>query len=227
MFGFLRKIFKKKKTSSHNEKKNSSDINISEWSYQRFARFFGERVFPDPNFNEKIETIKDCINNKHLDRLDEIASLSGCSINEVIMKIRYLRNKRVFDDIYIDRYNKLVRKCNEEDEKILNTYRDMIYVNNYSIREIAEKVPNYYNKPLTIIEEDVYKDIKFLYDKCIINGIRLDDEKKEIIYYAIEKKKTEEKYATLNCPRCGSLVDVLKHNSAHCDYCGSVVEDKH
>ena len=65
------------------------------------------------------------------------------------------------------------------------------------------------------------------YDKCIINGIKLDDERKEIIYYTIEKKKKEENYVTLNCPKCGSLVDVLKKNSAHCDYCGSIVEDKH
>ena len=60
-----------------------------------------------------------------------------------------------------------------------------------------------------------------------VYGIKLDDERKEIIYYTIEQKKNEEKYTTLNCPKCGCLVDVLKNNSAHCDYCGSIVEDKH
>ena len=227
MLNFLKKIFKKKKTDSKDGVIDPSSIQISEWSYQRFARFFGIRVFPDPRFNEKIEIIKNCINEKHMDRLDEIAVESGCNINEVIMKIRYLRNKRIFNDIYIDRYNKLVRPCTTEDKEIFKRYEDLIYVNHYSIREIAEKIPNYYNKPFTIIVEDVYKDIKFLYDKCIINGVKLDDERKEIIYYTIEKKKKNEKYIILNCPKCGSLVDVLKKNSAHCDYCGSVVEDKH
>ena len=209
MFKFLKKLFKKKKEITLGETKAKEEVHLSEWSYQRFARFLGERVFPD------------------IERLDEIASIAGCTVNEVIMKIRYLRNKRVLDNIYIDRYNKLVRECTPQDIEIFKKYEDLIYVNNYSIREIAEKVPNYYNKPFTIIIEDVYKDIKFLYDRCIINGVRLDDERKEIIYYTIEKKKKEEKYVTLNCPKCGSLVDVLKKNSAHCDYCGAIVEDKH
>ena len=226
MFKFLSKLFKKKKQNTGNTQP-SSEIQISEWSYQRFARFLGERVFPDPKFNEKMEIIKQHVNEKQTERLDEIAIDAGCTVDEVIMKIRYLRNKRIFNDIYIDRYNKLVRKCTLEDKEIFKKYEDMIYINNYSIREIAEKVPNYYNKPFTIIIEDVYKDIKFLYDKCIINGIRLDDERKEIVYYTIEKQKKAEKYATLNCPKCGALVDVLKNNSAHCDYCGSLVEDKH
>lgn len=226
MFKFIKKIFQKKKSNSSEKPLDPSEIHISEWSYQRFARFFGVRVFPDPRFNEKLEIIKKCITEKGIERLDEIATESGSSVDEVIMKIRYLRNKRILDDIYIDRYNKLVRKCNLEDKEIFKKYEELIYVNHYSIREIAEKVPNYYNKPFTIIVEDVYKDIKFLYDKCIINGVRLDDERKEIIYYTIEKKKKEEKYATINCPKCGSLVDVLKKNSAHCDYCGTIVEDK-
>ena len=227
MFNFLKKIFKKKKVESIKNESNISNPQISEWSYQRFARFFGERVFLDQRFNEKIEIIKKCINEDNIERLEEIATLSGCTVDEVIMKIRYLRNKRIFDDIYIDRYNRLVRKCTIEDKEIFKRYEDLIYVNHYSIKEIAEKIPNYYNKPFTIIIEDVYKDIKFLYDKCIINGIKLDDERKEINYYTIEKKKKEEKYVTLNCPKCGSLVDVLKKNNAHCDYCGTVVEDKH
>jgi DNA-directed RNA polymerase subunit RPC12/RpoP len=220
--GFFSKLFKKKdSTKEINNKKG----NINEWSFQRFAGFYDERVFPDPKFNEKIESIKHCINNKHIERIDEIANESGCTFEETVMKIRYLKNKRVFDNIYIDRFNKAVKRCSEEDEKILEKYYTMLYVDHFSISEMAQRVPNFHNKPIPIIEEDVYKDIKYLYDKCIINGIKLDEERKEIIYYTVEKHKKAQLYATVNCPKCGALVDVSKGGNGRCDYCGSIAED--
>ena len=219
--GFFSNLFKKKKDKEDEKKKG----NISEWSFQRFAGFYDERVFPDPKFNEKIESIKHCIINKHLERLDEIAYESGCIIEEVVMKIRYLKNKRILDNIYIDRFNKAVKRCTEEDEKLLEKYYNMLYYDHFSIVEMAQRVPNYYNKPMPIIEEDVFKDIKYLYDKCIINGIKLDEERKEILYYTIEKHKKAQNYATINCNKCGALVDVSKGGNGRCDYCGSIVED--
>lgn len=210
-------------------KKNKNDTvtpgNINEWSFQRFASFYDERVFPDEKFFDKINSIINCINTKHIEMLDEIAEKSGCTVEEVVMKIRYLKNKRVFDNIFIDRYNKLVKKCTEEDQKILEKYYNMLYFDHYSIQEMAQRVPNYHNKPMPIIEEDVFKDIKYLYDKCIINGIKLDEERKNIIYYTIEKHKKALTYATVNCPKCGALVDVSKGGNGRCDYCGSIAED--
>ena len=224
--GFLSKIFKKKKKNNSVVDVNNAEAGvINEWSYQRFCSFYDERVFPDPQFIEKINSIIDCINNKNYDRLDDIASISGCTVEEVIMKVRYLKNKRVFDNIFIDRYNKMIKKCTEEDQKILEKYYNMLYFDHYSIVEIAQRIPNYHNKPMPIIEEDVYKDIKYLYDKCIINGIKLDETRKEIVYYTIEKHKKAETYATVNCPKCGALVDVITKQTGRCDYCGSAVED--
>ncbi len=221
MFDFFKKIFKKKEKDNKVDNKGK----ISEWSFQRFAGFYDTRVFPDPKFDEKINSIIDCVNNKKIESLDEIAEKSGCTTEEAVMKIRYLKNKRIFDNIYIDRYNRAVKKCNEEDEKILEKYYNMLYYDHYSIIEIAQRVPNYHNKPISIIEEDVFKDIKYLYDKCIINGIKLDESKKEIIYYTVEKHKKSKNYATVNCPKCGALVDVSKGGNGRCDYCGSLVED--
>ena len=217
MFGW----FKKKKK----EDKKNNPGSINEWSYQRFCGFYDTRVFPDPKFNDKIEAIKHCVNNKHLERLEEIAEESGCTVEETVMKIRYLKNKRIFDNIYIDMFNKAVKKCTEEDQKILEKYYTMLYYNHFSIVEMAQRVPNYHNKPMPIIEEDVYKDIRYLYEKCIINGIKLDDDRKEIIYYTIEKHKKAQNYATVNCPKCGALVDVSKGGNGRCDYCGSITED--
>ena len=220
MVNFFKKLFGKK--NKIEKAVNAGDI--SEWSYQRFAKFYDIRVFPDPSFFDKINTIMKCVDNG-TDRLDDIAIEANSNVEEVILMIRYLKNKRVFDDIFIDRYNKLVKKCTDEDKQILEKYYDMIYTEHLSIIEIAQKLPNYHNKPMPIIEEDVFKDIKFLYDRCIINGIKLDENRKEILYYTVEKHKKEEEYATVRCPKCGCLVDVLFNNSTICDYCGSNVED--
>lgn len=220
MFNFIKKLFnKKEKDKSKNKGK------ISEWSFQRFCGFYNERAFKDPNFDDKISKIIDAISNKKIERIDEIANYSGCTAEEVVMKIKYLKNKRVFDNIFIDHINRAVKKCNEEDQKLLETYYTMLYHDHFSIKEMAARVPNYHNKPIMIIEEDVYKDIKYLYDKCIINGIKLDEYNKEIIYYTIEKHKKAATYATINCPKCGALADVSKGGNGRCDYCGSIVED--
>ena len=219
--GLFSKIFKRGKK----EEKEKKQGTISEWSFQRFAGFYDERIFPDPKFLDKINSIITCIKEKGYERLDEIANESGCTVEEVVMKIRYLKNKRVFDNIYIDHYNRAVKQCTDEDQKILEKYYNMLYYDHYSIVEMAQRVPNYHNKPITIIEEDVFKDIKYLYDKCIINGIKLDESRKEILYYTIEKHKKAATYATVNCPKCGALADVSRGGNGRCDYCGTIVED--
>lgn len=220
MFNFIKKLFNKGK-----KEKKSNKGNINEWSFQRFCGFYGERILKDPLFHDKIDKIKEAINDKRMERLDEIASYSSCTVEEAVMKIKYLKNKRVFDDLYIDRVNRLVKKCSKEDQEILEKYYNMLYQNHYSIKEIAARIPNYHNKPILIIEEDVYKEIKYLYDKSIINGIKLDEYNKEIVYYTVEKHKKAITYVTINCPKCGALVDVIRDGSGKCDYCGSIVED--
>ena len=224
MFNFLSKLFgKKKKSNSSNT--SGKEANINEWSYQRFCGFYDDRVFKDERFQEKIDKITECVNDKKYERLELIAEESGCSVEEVVMKIRYLKNKRVIDNVYIDRVNKLVKPCTDDDIEILEKYYNMIYTDHFSVLEIAERMPNYHNKPLPIIKEDIYKDIKYLYEKSILNGIKLDESRREIIYYTLEKKRKAERYATVNCPRCGALVDVIKRNSGRCEYCGTIVED--
>jgi len=223
MLSFLKKLFNKKNNGKKNNKDNKG--NLSEWSYQRFCGFFGSVILKDQNFYDKINKIIDAVNNKKMERIDEIAYYSGCTTEETVMKIKYLKNKRVFDNIYIDHVNRAVKKCTKEDQEILDKYYNMLYNDHFSIKEMAARIPNYHNKPILIIEEDVYKEIKYLYDKCIINGIKLDDYNKEIIYYTIEKHKKAVNYATVNCPKCGALVDVSRGGNGRCDYCGSIVED--
>ena len=224
MLKFLKKIFNKKEDEKQSDKSNKKG-NLSDWSFQRFCGFYGEVVLKDPNFFDKINKIIDAINNKKIERIDEIAKYSNCTLEKILMKIKYLKNKRVFDNIYIDHINRAIKRCTTEDQEILEKYYNMLYHDHFSIKEIAARIPNYHNKPMTIIEEDVYKDIKYLYDKCIINGIKLDEYNKEIIYYTVEKHKKAINYATINCPKCGALVDVLRGGNGRCEYCGSIVED--
>lgn len=220
MFKFLKKIFGKKNKNVETDKGP-----VCEWSYQRFAKFYDERIFPDPEFNNKMSAIIQCVNIDRMERLDEIAEKTHCNVPELILKIRYLKNKRVIDNIYIDKVNRVIRPCTVDDNEILNKYYDMIYKDHLSISEMSSRVPNYYNKPLPIIQEDVYKDIRYLYDRDVINGVKLDDSRKEIIYYTVEKKKIKETYASINCPKCGSIVFVPKKGSRICDYCGADVQD--
>ena len=217
-------ITKRSKRKSVDAKYKSG--NISEWSYQRFCRFYGDTVFLDDLFNNKMNIIKDAIIEDNVESIEELAKLAACPKSEVVLKVKYLKNKRILGNYYIDKEHGLIKKCSEEDSKLLDKYSDMIYLKHYQISEMAAQEQNYNNKPFQIIEEDIYKDIKYLYDKSLINGIKIDEANKKIVYYTVEKKKLAEKYATLNCPNCGALVDVPRGETARCEYCSTIVEDK-
>jgi hypothetical protein len=81
------------------------------------------------------------------------------------------------------------------------------------------------DKSFDEIRNEIFDDIKYLFNREILNGIKLDYEKKEIIYYSIEKKKTARFYNSINCSRCGALVEVPKGGSTTCDYCDNLVAD--
>ncbi len=200
---------------------------ISEWSYQRFSSFYDTITLPDKDFDIKINTIINCIKNRKMENIDEIAKKSNCTFEECAMKIKYLKNKRVLEDYYIDRINRLIKKCSPEDQKKLEKYYTMIYFNHYQIDEMAIRMPNLYKIDIKDIENEVFNDIKYLYDKSIINGIKLDEEKRKIIYYSVEKHKKSLFYTTINCPKCGALVDVCRGGNGRCDYCNSIVEDEY
>ncbi len=200
---------------------------INEWSYQRFSNFYDTVILPDPKFNDKINDIINCVKNKKMESIDEIAKESNCTFEECAMKIKYLKNKRVFDDYFIDRVNRALKKCSVEDQKLLDKYYNMLYFDHFQVDEMAIRMPNLYNRSLTSIQKEIFDDIKYLYDKCIINGIKLDEEKMKIIYYTVEKHKKSLFYTTINCPKCGALVDVSRGGNGRCDYCNSIVEDNY
>ena len=198
--------------------------NISEWSYQRYARFYDDIKASDPKFDEKINKIYDLIVNEKCEDLHFIAEDSGCTYDECIMKIKYLKNKRKIGDLYIDYINGIIKECSEEDQKLLQKYSSFIYNNHFQANEMALKMPEATATNLKELEEKIFKDIEYLDSKGLINGIILNKVDKKIIYYTIEKHKNEKDVITINCPNCGAINDVNRGSKTRCAYCQTIVE---
>ena len=215
-------LFLKKRSGTPTIKKKKH--NISEWSYQRFAKFYGYDVLPDQEFNSKLDKIKKCVLHDKLESIEEIANKSGCTCDECILKIKYLKNKRVIGDYSVDKVNHKIRPCNEEELKLIEKYGKLVYEKHYQVSDMAKEVPNYHNMPLAILREDIFKDIKYMNERALLNGIKLNEDERKIIYYTLEKHEKSETYDTLNCSSCGMLVDVLKDGMASCPNCGTVLK---
>ena len=198
---------------------NNLGNDISEWSYQRYARFYGELKPSDNNFEEKINKIYDLIVNKGLEDLDIIAKESGCTYDECIMKVRYLKNKRKIENLYIDTLSRKIKQCTKEDEKLLQKYSNFIYNNHYQINEMAVRLPGASLEKLPELIEQVYNEIEYLDSKGLINGISLDKETRVITYYTIEKHNKALVKVTVNCPHCGAINDAYKNSRTKCAYC--------
>ena len=200
--------------------------NISEWSYQRYARFYDKLELIDPEFNTKINKIYNLIINEKCEDLHFIAEDSNCTYDECIIKIKYLKNKRKIGNYYIDYINGIIKPCDKEDEKLLEKYSSFIYNNHYQINEIVRKLPEANLNNLKELEDKVFKDLEYLDSKSLINGIILNKVDKKIIYYTIEKHKNEKDFITINCPNCGALNDVNRGSKTRCVYCQTIIEDK-
>lgn len=207
--------------------KNSNKGQVNEWSYQRYAKFYGNIILKDEYFDDKIATIYDLVVNTGETDLLTIANKSNCTLAECVLKIKYLKNKRKIGDFYIDEINGTINKCSEEDQELLDKYKKYIYYNHYQIDEIATNLPNASLNNKDELKEKVFNDLTYLDSKNLINGILIDEVDKKIIYYTLEKHKNEKDYVTINCPNCGAINDVNKNGKAKCDYCKTIIEDNH
>lgn len=192
--------------------------NVNEWSYQRYARFYGKEEFKDQEFINKINKIKELILDNGITNLHDIASEANCTYDECILKIGYLKNKRVIGDYYVDAANGLVALCSTEDIELLKKYQHPIYYKNETIDEIANE--------LKMTKEDVWKELLYLDNKRLLNGVILDKVDDKIIYYRLEKRALEKDYVTINCSNCGALLDVKRGSKVRCKHCDAIVEDK-
>ena len=192
--------------------------NINEWSYQRYARFYGTDELKDLEFEDKINKIKKLILEDKVTNLHDIATESNCTYDECILKIGYLKNKRVIGDYYVDAAAGLVALCSPEDLILLKKYQHPLYYNNESIEQIAQD--------LNMNKEDVWKELVYLDNKKLLNGVILDNVDDRIVYYKLEKRALEKDYVTVNCSNCGALLDVKRGSKVRCNHCNTIVEDK-
>ena len=199
---------------------------ISQWSYQRYARFYNDVKSADPLFEKKISNIYKLIVEEKCEDLHFIAEDSGCTYEECIMKIKYLKNKRLIGNLYIDHIHGIIKECSEEDKKLLNKYSAFIYTNHYQIKDIAVKLPSATATNIKELEEQVFNDLEYLDSKGLINGIILNKVDHKIVYYTIEKHQNEKDYVTINCPNCGAINDVQRDSKTRCEYCKSIIEYK-
>lgn len=209
-------------------KKEITDKNmtINEKSFQNYAKFYGMMIPVDDEFNKKLNKIYRLIVIENVDDINFIAKDTGCTYEECILKIKYLKNKRAIGEYYIDHINGIVKKCSKDDLALLKKYKPYIYGKNHlQINEIAARMPMTTINNLKEREQEVIKDLKYLYNKDLINGIILDEVDGKITYYSIEKRLKKDT-VSIDCENCGAINDVTRGGKTRCGYCGLIIEDK-
>lgn len=199
---------------------------VNEDSFQRYAKFYGDIVPSEDNFDNKLKTIYDLINNKKVYDINVICSKSYCNLTECILKIRYLKNKRLIGDLYIDTINNKLVPCTSNELMLINKYKPYIYNNHLQINEIANVISNPKNLSITELNNNIFEELNYLDEKGLLNGLRIDDVDRTIFYYSIEKKKTHSNLITVHCPNCGALNDVNTDGKVYCSYCKNIIVGK-
>ena len=197
---------------------------VNEESFQKYAKFYGNTVPKDEKFDIKLNTIYELITKNKESDIKKIADSSDCTLEECVLKIKYLKNKRLLGDYYIDTSNMKLLPCNLEDQKLLDKYKPFIYRSHLQINEIANLISNKGYKSINELRDEVYNELNYLDDKGLLNGIKIDDVDRVIIYYTIEKRKVVSNYESIHCPNCGAINDVEVSGKVRCGYCKTIIK---
>ena len=100
------------------------------------------------------------------------------------------------------------------------------FYNHLTISEMASRLQGASIANLEKYKEQVFNELKMLYDKDLINGVKLNEVDKEILYYTVEKNKKEKDFISIRCKNCGAINDVNRGNKTRCEYCNTIIEDK-
>lgn len=210
--------------------KNSSNViyskKTSQETYQHYAKFYDSVTEYDSNFERKLNRIIQLVKYQKENDLKVIAGEVGCTLEEVILKINYLENSKILNNVHIDRKTYKIIECTPEDEKLIKKYIPYIYYNHYTLEEIAAKVRKTIHYNLEDIEQDVYDELTYLINNDLVHGLKLDPVDRKIIYLAVDKNKTKHSkdLVTINCPRCGALNDINRGCKTRCLYCNSIIK---
>ncbi len=199
---------------------------LSQSSFQRYAKFNDEVVPKDDNFDLKMTKIfNEIVFNKKTD-IRKIAEKTGCTYEECIFKIKYLKNKNKIGLYHIDHKNGKLIKCSDEELQIIQKYKPYIYYNHLSLEEIATRLPGTNSENVEEVKNNIFNELKILVDNSLLTGIKLNEVDKEILYYSIEKNKKEKDFISIRCDNCGALCDVNRGSKIRCEYCDTIIEDK-
>lgn len=160
--------------------------------------------------------------NQGEESISQIAKEAKCSYVECITKIKYLKKNQYIKWCFVDHINGYVKKCSEEEEKLLNKYYLLLCGEHLQFEEIANRVA----KPtdnITSILANVHKDIIYLIDKELVVGVEYNENTDKLEYYDINDSQN---IVSINCPSCGAIVDINKGSKKKCEYCNSLIKYK-
>ena len=209
-----------------NNRGTESDWNLVEsTSFLSYSNFYGEDTIEkesDESFKKKIDKIYDLIVKQKCDDIKFIAKASGCSYHECIFKIDYLKHKNLISDEYfVDHVCGFIKKCDNKDINLLKKYRPFLYYQKLQIPEIAVRLPHVSNETVSEEMEKVKKDIKYLIEKDLVQGVIYNEVDDNLIYY--DANKTKNNLITKKCPNCGAKVELNTGGKARCEYCNSII----
>lgn len=192
-------------------------------SYQQYAKFYGSIVPNDAKFDDKLIKISDLILKSKVTDIKVIAEKSFCNITECILKIQYLENKGFINNFYIDTVNNILVPCSREDEAIINKYKPYIYNSHLQINEILSVIPNPDGLSFSDLKSNIFKELNYLDEKGLLNGLKVDDVDGIITYFSIDTNNGNSNLETVHCSNCGALNDVDVNGKVRCAYCKNII----
>lgn len=209
---------------SAREKKNKWGL-IESTEYMKYSNFYGgpTKQEDEKTFKEKIDKIYNLITKEKCDDIKLIAKESKCSYNECIIKINYLkRNNLISQDYYVDHINGYIKKCDDKDLALIKKYSAFLYRQKLQIRDIAVKLPHITSKTINKGIEEVRRDIKYLIEKDLVEGVIYNEVDDVLIYY--DDKKRGKDLINKKCPNCGAIVELQRGGKERCEYCNSIID---
>ena len=161
---------------------------LLEKEYQSYAQFNGINCTTDESYQTKMNLIYDLIVNNKEKNIKNISKKSKCSIEECILKIKYLKTKDIIDNYIIDTNNYKLIETTLEEKALILKYSDLLNNKKLQINQIAEVIPRTQGESIQQLQQRIYKDLINLYNKSLLDNLIINQETGYINYYIIEKK---------------------------------------
>ena len=139
----------------------------------------------------------------------EIAKVSNCSLEECVLRIRYLEENGLIPNIHLNTNIFKLIVCNDEDEALLNKYLPTIRAKNIDKVKFGQNNCN-------------FDEVLYLYKKGLIPEIEIDEDNKKITYIDFNKKIKRD-LVSVRCKNCGALNDVNRDIKTKCKYCDNYI----